>query len=119
MANTPKGRTAPASSTDRATLRTDAACALALAAFHHRKGSHTAAARQTVLALKSLRKLAAFERAQKATTSPCTGCPDNFPLPAGPLDFFDTHVVKDYIQRRTACTLRPEGDRPCLKGGAA
>ena len=52
--------------------------------------------------------------------NPCTNCRDNFPLPVGPLDFFDTQVVNDYTQRRTACTLCPAGDKPCLpKGGAA
>ena len=55
-----------------------------------------------------------------APTSPCTGCPDNFPLPQGPLDFFDRHVVQDFIRRRTACTLCPAASKPCLvqKGGA-
>ena len=116
MANTPQGRTAPASPTHRATLRTDASSALALAAFHHRKGNHTAAARQAVLALKVLRKLQAFEA---TSASPCTNCPDNRPLPSGPLDFFDTPVVAFAIERRTACTLCPTADKPCLKGGAA
>ena len=60
------------------------------------------------------------DSAHGTATSPCTGCRDNFPLPDGPLDFFDTHVVQDYIQRRTACTLRPAAQKPCLpKGGAA
>ena len=66
--------------------------------------------------------VAAMHDAASTTTSasPCTNCPDNFPLPAGPLDFFDTHVVQDYIQRRTACDLCPAGSKPCLpKGGAA
>ena len=118
MANAPQGRTAPASPTHRATLRTDASSALALAAFHHRKGNHTAAARQAVLALKVLRKLQAFERTTSA--SPCTDCPENRPLPSGPLDFFDTPVVGFAIERRTACTLCPAGAKPCLpEGGAA
>ena len=118
MANTSQGRTAPASPTHRATLRTDASSALALAAFHHRKGNHTAAARQAVLALKVLRKLQAFERTTSA--SPCTDCPENRPLPSGPLDFFDTPVVGFAIERRTACTLCPAGAKPCLpEGGAA
>ena len=58
--------------------------------------------------------------ASSAPTSPCTGCPDNFPLPQGPLDFFDQRVVQDFIRRRTACTLRPAGTKPCLvqEGGA-
>ena len=117
MASTPQGRTAPTSPTDRATLRADASSALALAAFRHRKGSHAAAARQAVLALKALRRLAAFERTTSA--SPCTDCRDNRPLPSGPLDFFDTPVVGFAIERRTACTLCPAADKPCLKGGAA
>ena len=115
MANTPQGRTAPASPTDRATLRTDASSALALAAFHHRKGNHTAAARQAVLALKVLRKLQAFEA---TSASPCANCPDNRPLPKA-MDFFDAQVVADYVSRRTACTLCPAAQKPCLKGGAA
>ncbi len=118
MANAPQGRTAPASPTHRATLRTDASSALALAAFHHRKGNHTAAARQAVLALKVLRKLQAFERTTSA--SPCTDCPENRPLPSGPLDFFDAQAVADYTRRRKACDLCPAGAKPCLpEGGAA
>ena len=53
------------------------------------------------------------------TTNPCTNCRDNFPLPSGPLDFFDTQVVADYIQRRTACTLRPADAKPCLQPAPA
>lgn len=110
-------RAAPASPTDHATLRQDASSALALAAFHHRRGSHAAAARQTVLALKPLRKLASIERTTSA--SPCTNCRDNFPLPSGPLDFFDKQVVADYVTRRTACTKCPAAQKPCLKNGGA
>ena len=55
----------------------------------------------------------------KATTNPCTDYRDNFPLPSGPLDFFDTQVVADYIQRRTACTLRPADAKPCLQPAPA
>ena len=55
----------------------------------------------------------------KAATNPCTNCRDNFPLPSGPMDFFDTQVVADYVTRRTACTLCPAAQKPCLKGGAA
>lgn len=54
-----------------------------------------------------------------APTSPCTGCPDNFPLPQGPLDFFDQRVVQDFIRRRTACDLCPAGTKPCLPEGGA
>ena len=55
-----------------------------------------------------------------ASASLCASCPDNFPLPQGPLDFFDQRVVQDFIRRRTACTLRPAGTKPCLvqEGGA-
>ena len=56
-----------------------------------------------------------------APTSPCTGCPDNFPLPTGAMDIFDQWAVQDQMARRTACTLRPAASKPCLvkKGGAA
>lgn len=55
----------------------------------------------------------------KATTNPCTDCRDNFPLPSGPLDFFDTQVVADYVTRRTACTLCPADAKPCLQPAPA
>ena len=55
----------------------------------------------------------------KATTNPCTDCRDNFPLPSGPLDFFDTQVVADYVTRRTACTLCPADAKPCLQPASA
>ena len=58
--------------------------------------------------------------ASSQPTSPCTGCRDNFPLPTGPMDVFDQHVVQDFLRRRTACSLRPAGSKPCLpEGGAA
>ena len=53
------------------------------------------------------------------TTNPCTDCRDNFPLPSGPLDFFDTQVVSDYVTRRTACTLCPADAKPCLQPAPA
>ena len=53
------------------------------------------------------------------TTNPCTNCRDNFPLPSGPMDFFDTQVVADYVTRRTACTLRPADAKPCLQPAPA
>ena len=55
----------------------------------------------------------------KATTNPCTDCRDNFPLPSGPLDFFDTQVVADYVTRRTVCTLCPADAKPCLQSAPA
>ena len=55
-----------------------------------------------------------------APTSPCTGCRDNFTLPAGPMDVFDQWAVQGQVARRSACTLRPAGSKPCLpEGGAA
>lgn len=99
----------------------EAVNAAAMARWYAARYNHPAAARKAGQALSALRKLVQFE-CEEATTSasPCTDCPDNFPLPAGPLDFFDTHVVQDYTQRRTACTLRPTAQKPCLpKGGAA
>ena len=89
-----------------------------LAAFYLRRGDVKAARRKAIRLLKALQGLSKFECAQ-ASASPCTGCPDNFPLPDGPLDFFDTQVVADYVSRRTACTLCPAAQKPCLKGGAA
>ena len=55
----------------------------------------------------------------KATTNPCTDCRDNFPLPSGPMDFFDTQVVADYVTRRTACTKCPADAKPCLQPAPA
>ena len=55
--------------------------------------------------------------ASSQPTSPCTGCRDNFPLPTGPMDVFDQHVVQDFLRRRTACSLRPAGSKPCLPEG--
>ena len=53
------------------------------------------------------------------TTNPCTNCRDNFPLPSGPLDFFDSRVVADYVTRRTACTKCPADAKPCLQPAPA
>ena len=55
----------------------------------------------------------------KATTNPCTNCRENRPLPSGPLDFFDTQVVADYVTRRTACTKCPADAKPCLQPAPA
>ena len=54
-----------------------------------------------------------------APTSPCTGCRDNFTLPAGPMDVFDQWAVQGQVARRTACSLRPAGSKPCLPQGGA
>ena len=54
----------------------------------------------------------------KATTNPCTNCPDNRPLPKA-MDFFDTQVVADYVTRRTACTKCPADAKPCLQPAPA
>lgn len=120
MANVHKGRTAPASPVfDPVATHFEAVNACAMARWYAARYQHTKAARKATQALSALRKLAAFERAEEAT-SPCTDCRDNFKLPSGPLDFFDTQVVADYVTRRTACTLCPSAQKPCLpKGGAA
>ena len=100
----------------------DAHNALAMALHYLRQpgdANVAGATRKAVQALAALRRLNVPSRDIKPA-GPCAGCRDNFPLPDGPLDFFDTHVVADYIQRRTACTLRPAAQKPCLpKGGAA
>ena len=59
--------------------------------------------------------------ASSAPTSPCTGCPDNFPLRAQPQDIFDTWALEGQLARRAACTLCPAASKPCLaqNGGAA
>ena len=99
----------------------EAVNAAAMARWYAARYEHTKAARKATQALSALRKLIQFERAEKATTSasPCTGCIQNRPLPSGPLDFFDAQVVRGYIERRTACTLCPTADKPCLKNEVA
>ena len=94
----------------------EAVNACAMARWYAARYEHTKAARKAAQGLSALRKLQAFEA---TSASPCTNCPDNRPLPSGPLDFFDTPVVAFAIERRTACTLCPTADKPCLKGGAA
>ena len=96
----------------------EAVNAAAMARWYAARYEHTKAARKATQALSALRKLIQFERAEKATTSPCTDCRDNRPLPSGPLDFFDSQVVRGYIELRTACTERAGAAKPCLKGGA-
>ncbi len=49
----------------------------------------------------------------------CTGCRDNFPMPAmhqhGPFDVFDGPVIRVQVERRRACAAVPDADKPCLK----
>ena len=109
---------APASPAfDPVALHFEAVNACAMARWYAARYQHIKAARKATQALSALRKLAAFERTTSA--SPCTDCRDNFPLPSGPLDFFDTQVVADYVTRRTACTKCPAAQKPCLKNGGA
>ena len=105
---------------DPVALHFEAVNACAMARWYAARHNHPAAARKAGLALAALRRLAAFEREQ-AGTSPCTGCRDNFPLPAQPKDIFDTWALQDQTARRTACTLHPAAAKPCIaqKGGAA
>ena len=56
----------------------------AMAKLYLSRGNIPAARRKAVQLLKALQGLSKFECAQ-ASASPCTGCPDNFPLPDGPL----------------------------------
>lgn len=94
----------------------EAVNACAMARWYAARYEHTKAARKAAQGLSALRKLQAFEA---TSASPCTNCPDNRPLPSGPLDFFDAPVVAFAVERRAACTLCPAADKPCLKGGAA
>lgn len=89
----------------------------AMAKLYLSRGDIPAARRKAVQLLKALQGLSKFECAQ-ASASPCTNCPENRPLPKA-MDFFDAQVVADYVTRRTACTLCPAAQKPCLKGGAA
>ena len=55
-----------------------------------------------------------------ATCPPaCSGCRDNFVLPElhqhGPLTVFDGPAVRGQIERRRACMLVPDSEKPCLK----
>lgn len=97
----------------------EAVNAAAMARWYAARYNHTAAARKATQALSALHKLVQFERGQVASASPCTGCAQNFPLPDGPLDFFDSQVVRGYIELRTACTECAGAAKPCLKKGGA
>ena len=83
-------------------------------------GTHCDLAIEVITARSMLLKFTA-ELREQASASPCTNCRDNFPLPTGPMDVIDQWAVNDFISRRTACTLRPAGAKPCLvqEGGAA
>ena len=55
-----------------------------------------------------------------ATCPPaCSGCRDNFVLPElhqpGPLTVFDSPAIRGQIERRRACMLVPDSEKPCLK----
>ena len=70
MANTPQGRTAPASAhaptIDPTVLHFEAVNACAMARWYAARHQHAAAARKSVQALTALRRLAAFERSEEA-----------------------------------------------------
>lgn len=124
MANTPQGRTAPASLAalaaspvlDPVALHGEAINACAMATYYTRRGNHAGAARKAVQALGALRRLQSV--AAKAPASPCTNCRDNFPLPEA-ADVFDSMVIAGYVERRTACDLCPASAKPCLTNGRA
>ena len=106
---------APTTSEAQAFALLQATSDATMAKLYLSQGNIPAARRKAVQLLKALQGLSKFERAQ-VPTSPCTGCRDNFPLPEA-ADFFDRQVVADYVTCRTACTLRPQGDKPCLQKG--
>lgn len=103
---------------DSIQLYADAHNALSMALRYLRapSGNVPGAARKAGQALAALRRLQVSERA--APADPCTGCPDNFPLPEV-VDFFDRAVIAGYIERRTACDLCPAGRKPCMTSGRA
>ena len=108
--------TTPTTSEAQAFALLQATSDATMAKLYLSRGNIPAARRKAVQLLKALQGLSKSDRAQ-ASASPCTDCRDNFPLPSGPLDFFDTQVVAEYVVRRTACTLCRAADKPCLKGG--
>ena len=110
--------TTPTTSEAQAFALLQATSDATMAKLYLSRGNIPAARRKAVQLLKALQGLSKSERAQ-ASANPCTNCRENRPLPSGPLDFFDSQVVRGYIELRTACTLCPAGDKPCLKGGAA
>lgn len=67
MANTPQGRTAPASPVfDPVATHFEAVNAAAMSRWYAARYQHIKAARKATQALSALRKLAAFERAEVA-----------------------------------------------------
>lgn len=96
----------------------DAHNALAMALHYLRQpgdANVAGATRKAVQALAALRRLN-VPAGDIQPASPCTGCRDNFPLPAA-ADVFDRMVVDGYLARRKACAKCPEGAKPCLPGG--
>ena len=118
MASRSAAPTTPTTSEQQAFAVLQATSDATMAKLYLSRGNIPAARRKAVQLLKALQELSKSERAQ-ASASPCTNCPENRPLPSGPLDFFDTPVVGFAIERRTACTLCQAADKPCMKGGAA
>lgn len=100
---------------DPVALHMEAVNACSMARWYAARHDHAKAARKATQAMVALRRLAATEL--PAPADPCTGCPQNFPLPDGPLDFFDQRVVDSYIAIRTACDQCRAGSKPCLKKG--
>ena len=70
MANTPQGRTAPASAhaptLDTVALHFEAVNACAMARWYAARHDHSAAARKATQAMVALRRLAAFDRLETA-----------------------------------------------------
>ncbi len=98
----------------------DAHNALAMALHYLRQpgdANVAGATRKAVQALAALRRLN-VPAGDIQPASPCTGCRDNFPLPAA-ADVFDRMVVDGYLARRKACAKCPEGAKPCLPNGRA
>lgn len=73
----------------------------------------------TVISLASRRAGTKPAQCRASIPAACNDCRDNFPLPSGPLDFFDARVVQGYTERRTACSRCPEAAKPCLAGAPA
>ena len=111
--------TTPITSEDQAFVLLQAASDATMAKLYLSRGNIPAARRKAVQLLKALQGLSKFERAQATSASPCTGCIQNFALSDGSLDYFDSQVVRGYIELRTACTECAGSAKPCLKKGGA